>query len=145
LLFKQSAQQSALFHQEHQQVGQARREAEALFRSKPKIVEPSRRSDGSPTEAAARKPRILRAVPPAPGLKKGAAAVLQEQQPALTPLQRARAERHRLNRVDETVYTQQQELQAKLEAIDTELRAIAAYEAAKQGEVSSSPPRHCGV
>lgn len=77
-----------------------------------------------------RQPRILSAVPPASGSARVAVAVRQEQQPALSALQLARTDRHRLIRAGEAIFRQQQALQAKLEAIDTELRAIAAYEAA---------------
>ena len=68
------------------------------------------------------------------------ASVRQEQRAVFSVLQLAHADRDRLNRAREAIFRQQQELQAKVDAIDAELRAIAAYEAAKQGKGSSRRP-----
>ena len=46
--------------------------------------------------------------------------------------------RERLNNARTAIFKQQNELQAKLDAIDSELRAIDAYEAAKNGKSSLS-------
>jgi len=44
--------------------------------------------------------------------------------------------RERLNNARTAIFKQQNELQAKLDAIDSELRAIDAYEVAKNGKSS---------
>ena len=50
-------------------------------------------------------------------------------------------DRDRLHAEREAVFTQQHELESKLAAINNELRAIDAYEAAKSGKASTGPPR----
>jgi len=119
---------------EHEQLNRARQDAEALFRPRPNRAEPSIRSgDAAANQASARKPRILSAITAAPD---GAAAILE--QPAVAPLSTP-ATRDRLSAQRREIVGQQQKLQAKLETIDAELRAIAAYEAAKQ---TNDPVRH---
>jgi hypothetical protein len=49
----------------------------------------------------------------------------------ISVLQLARMHRERLNNTRTAIFKQQNELQAKLDAIDSELRAIDAYEVAK--------------
>jgi hypothetical protein len=46
------------------------------------------------------------------------------------------SERERLNKERETIFNQQHELEGKLAAINNELRAIDAYEAAKSGKAA---------
>jgi len=53
-------------------------------------------------------------------------------------------ERERLHREREAVFSEQQELEQKLAAINRELSAIDAYEAAKTGKAPPSPPRARG-
>jgi hypothetical protein len=50
--------------------------------------------------------------------------------------QLVRTNRERLHRARAAIFKQQHELQAKLEAIDSELRAIDAYESAKKRKPS---------
>jgi hypothetical protein len=136
LLLKQSEQQHAFHSDDHQQINSARKEAEALFRPKPKLVETSTLADLSPPNVSVRKPRILRAsVPP---LDRVTAKVRNssELQTAVSVSQFAHIERERLNRTRAAIFKQQHELQAKLEAIDSEMHAIDAYEAAKKGKTS---------
>lgn len=129
-LLKQPAQQSAFSHQDHQQIDRARQEAEALFRPQSKLVNPATPRSGS-VDASQRKPRILRATAPPPGTEIAGASIRRERQAAFSLLQLAQADRHRLSRAREAILRQQQELQARLEAIDAELRAIAACETAR--------------
>jgi hypothetical protein len=100
---------------------QARREADALFRPKPKVVETP---VPTPTEEPARKPRVLRALPTSTRSEASVAP-----QPDLSVVQ---FHRERLRRVRATILRQQQELQARLERIEVELRAIAAYDMARR-------------
>jgi len=66
-----------------------------------------------------------------------------EPQTAVSASQFAHTERERLNRTRAAIFKQQHELRAKLKAIDSEMRAIDAYEAAKRGKTSSGR-RHRG-
>jgi hypothetical protein len=56
-----------------------------------------------------------------------------QKKPSISMSQLSHAHRVRLKNARAAIFKQQHELQAKLHAIDCELRAIAAYEAAKQG------------
>jgi hypothetical protein len=53
------------------------------------------------------------------------------------------SERERLNKQREAIFTQQHELQTKLDAINNEMRAIDAYETAKSGK--AAPARQAGT
>src|SRR5437588_836838 len=52
------------------------------------------------------------------------------------------SERERLNRAREAIFNQQHELESKLAAVNNEMRAIDAYEAAKSGKAA---PRATGT
>src|SRR4051794_24210024 len=109
-----------------QQIDKARKEAEALFRPKPQFVEPSFSADPSPTEASLRKPRILSASP-LPGTRMIAEAAVRSKpqtKPEVSESQSAQAHRTRLKSARAAIYKQQDELQARLSAIDIELCAI---------------------
>jgi len=135
LLLKQSEQQHAFHSDDRRQITRARKEAEALFRPKAKLVETSTLADPSPANVSVRKPRILRAsVPP---LDRMMVKVRNSSETAVSVSQFAHTERERLNRTRAAIFKQQHELQAKLEAIDSEMHAIDAYEAAKKGKTSS--------
>ena len=54
-------------------------------------------------------------------------------------------DRERLHAEREAVFTQQHELEGKLAAINNELRAIDAYEAAKSGKASARRPAPAGL
>jgi hypothetical protein len=144
LLPKQSEQQRAFHSDDYQQIDRARKEAEALFRPKPKLVETSTFADPPPPNVSARKPRILRALVPA--LDRKTVKVRDSSEPrtaAVSVSQFAHTERERLTRIRAAIFKQQHELQAKLEAIDSEMHAIDAYEAAKKGKTSSGASRSC--
>ena len=51
------------------------------------------------------------------------------------------SERERLNKEREAIFDQQHELEGKLDAINRELRAIEAYEAAKSGKATAPATR----
>ena len=61
--------------------------------------------------------------------------------PAVSVSPSAHIQRERLNNARKAIFKQQHELQAKLDAIDSEMRAIDAYEAAKAGKPSLGPRR----
>jgi hypothetical protein len=118
-----------------QQVDDARKVAEALFRPKPEPVGPSVPGDPSPAGAPVRKPRILSASPPLPVSRmNGEAPISSERQvkPTVSISQLARAHRERLKGMRAAILKKQDALLAKLNAIDCELRGIDAYEAAKK-------------
>ena len=143
LLLKQSEQQFAFHSDDRQQIDRARKEAEALFRPKPKLLATPTLADPSPVNVSVRKPRILRAsVPP---LDREMAKVRNSSEPqtAVSASQFAHTERERLNRTRAAIFKQQHELRAKLKAIDSELHAMDAYEAAKKGKALSGR-RHRG-
>src|SRR4051812_36664257 len=143
LLLKQSEQQHACHSDDYQQIDRARKEAEALFRPKAKLVETSTLADPSPPNVSARKPRILHASVPALDRKTVKVRNSSEPQTAVSASQFAHTERARLNRTRAAIFKQQHELQAKLEAIDNEMHAMDAYEAAKKGKALSGR-RHRG-
>ena len=136
-MLKQSEHQHAFHSDDRQQINSARKEAEALFRPKPKLVETSTLADTTPANVSIRKPRILRASVPPLDHETAKVQDSSEQQTAVSVLQLAHTERERLNRTRAAIFKQQHELQAKLEAIDSEMHAIDAYEAAKRGKTSS--------
>ena len=133
-LLKQSEQHHQFHNDDRQQINKARREAESLFRPKPQFVEPSLSVDPSPAGEPARKPRILSASPLPVTQTVIEAAISSEPQtkPTASILQLARAHREHLKSTRAAIFKQQEELQAKLDAIDSELRAINAYEAARK-------------
>ena len=122
------------FRNDRQQINNARKEAEALFRSKPRFVEPSLPADPLPTEALVRKPRILSASP-LPVTRTTAEAPINSKpqpKPPVSVSQMAHAHREGLKRARAAIFKQQGELKARQNAIDSELRALDAYEAAKR-------------
>ena len=125
-LLKQREQHHAFQVADRQQTDRAREEAEALFRPKPKLVKPSTLIDPSPGDDAARKPRILSASAPPPEREGGKALINSEPQTAVS--QAALSDREQLNRARVAILDQRRELQAKLEAINREMRALDAYE-----------------
>jgi hypothetical protein len=139
-LLTQLADKNAFTDQTHQEIDKARQEAESLFRPKPKAVEISTTSDGPSdgpsdgltTAETVRKPRILSAVPVSISSEAAASVVRQPPQPALSMVQFTDASRERLAHARKVLLSQQRELQARLETIDIELRAIDAYETAKR-------------
>src|ERR1700694_834298 len=135
-LLKQSKQQHLFHNDDRQQISRARKEAEALFRPKPQFIEPSTQADPSPADSSTRKPRVLSASAPPLGRVTAKAPISSEPQirPAVSVPQLARIHRERLNSARAAIFNQQDELQPKLDAIDTEMRAIDAYEATKNGK-----------
>jgi len=142
-LLKQSEQQYAFHSDDRQQIDRAREEAEALFRPKPKLLATPTLADPSPVNVSVRKPRILRASVPPLDREMAKVRNISEPQTAVSASQFAHTERERLNRTRAAIFKQQHELRAKLKAIDSEMRAIDAYEAAKRGKTSSGR-RHRG-
>jgi len=136
-LLDQPAQRIGYANLEHQQHDRARQEAEALFRPGPERVEHATPSSASTEEAPVRKPRILSAVPPAPNF--GTAEIEARLKPPAAVLESARAARGHLSQARDAIVRQQQELRAKLETIETELRAIAAYEAERRSNGPTRP------
>jgi hypothetical protein len=137
LLLRQSEQQHAFHNDDRQQINRALKEAEALFRPKAKLVEASTLADPSPANISVRKPRILSASAPPLNHETVKVRNSSEPQTAVSVSQFVRTERERLNRTRAAIFKQQHELQAKLEAIDSEMHAIDAYEAAKKGKALS--------
>ncbi len=133
-MLKQSEYHRPFHNDDRQQNYSARKEAEALFRPKHQSVEPSLPVDPSPAGAPERKPRILSASPLPVTRMITEAAISSEPQtkPAVSISQLARAHREYLNSARAAIFKEQEELQEKLDAIDSELRAIDAYEAAKK-------------
>ena len=137
-MLKQSEQQHAFHNDDRQQINRARKEAEALFRPKPQLIEPS-----TPADPSARKPRVLSASAPPIGRVTAKAPTSSEPEirPAVSVSQFAHIHRERLNSALAAIFKQQHALQAKLDAIDSEMRAIDTYEAAKNGKSSPGPRR----
>jgi hypothetical protein len=137
-LLKQSEQQNTFHDDNRQQISKARKEAEALFRPKLQSIKPSKSADPPPAGSLARKPRVLSASAPPIDRMIAKAPISSEPQikPAVSVLQLAHIHLERLNRARAAIFNQQHELQAKLDAIDSEMRAIDAYEAAKNGKSS---------
>jgi hypothetical protein len=137
-LLKQSEQQQAFCNDDRQQINRARKEAEALFRPKPQSIKPSTSADPPPADSSARKPRVLSASAPPVDRITAKAPISSEPQikPAVSVSQLARIHLERLNSARAAIFNQQHELQAKLDAIESEMRAIDAYEAAKNGKSS---------
>ena len=105
-MLKQSEQQYAFHSDDCQQIDRARKEAEALFRPKAKLVKTSTLADPSPANVSVRKPRILRAsVPP---LDREMAKIRNSSEPqtAVSASQFAHTERERLNRTRAAIFKQ---------------------------------------
>src|SRR5215213_8645860 len=96
-LLKQSEQHREFHNDDRQPFNSARKEAEALFRPKSRLVEPSRPADSSPPEAPVRKPRILSAStsPLTPMITEPISSKPQPK-PAISVSKLARAHRQRL-------------------------------------------------
>jgi hypothetical protein len=141
-LLKQLEQQRSYHNDDRQQINRARKEAEELFRPKPQPIEPSTPANLSMAASSARKPRILSAsAPPASRVTANAQTSSEPQiRPALVSTL-AHIQRERLNTARAAIFKQQHELRGKLDAIDREIRAIDAYEAAKNGKSSPGPRR----
>ena len=120
-LLKQSEHHHQNYNDNRQQINNARKEAEALFRSKHQVVGPSLSADPSPAGAPARKPRILSASPsPVTRMVTGAAISSEPQtKPAVSVTQLVHAHREYLKGARATIFKQQDELKAKLDAIDS--------------------------
>ena len=131
-------EQNYFYNEERQQINKARQEAEALFRPKPQYVKPPTPTEPLAIGSPARKPRILSASTPliSRTIAKASMSSKLQTKPEVSALQLAHAHRERLNNARTAIFKQQNELQAKLDAIDSELRAIDAYEAAKNGKSS---------
>src|SRR4051812_30739697 len=142
LLLKQPEQQHAFHSDDRRQINRARKEAEALFRPKLKLVEASTLADPSPANVSARKPRILSASVPPIDHETVKVRDSSEPQTAVSVSQLAHTERERLSRIRVAIFKRQHELQAKLVAINSEMHAIDAYEAAKNGKISSGRRNH---
>ncbi len=127
------SEQHHFYNEEHQQIIKARQEAEALFRPKPQYVKPTTQNEAPVNGSPTRKPRILSASTPSAARPIAGTSVSSAPQPVvkISVLQLARMHRERLNNTRTAIFKQQNELQAKLDAIDSELRAIDAYEVAK--------------
>ena len=127
-LLNQSRQQVQSHRNDGQPNTGAREQAEALFRPKQQIIEPSLPADPALAGASTRRPRVLSASAP--------------------PTAHIRQERERLNSRRTELIEQQHELQAKLDVINNEMRAIDAYYAAKNGKsfgASRSKQTHQGA
>src|SRR4051812_18167434 len=114
-LLKQSEQHHQFRNDDRQQINSARKEAEALFRSKPRFVEPSLPADPPPTEASVRKPRILSASPLPPVTRTTAEASISSKpqpKPAVSVSQLAHAHRERLKGARAAIFKEQDELLA---------------------------------
>ena len=127
-LLNQSRQQDQIQNNDRQPNIRAREQAEALFRPKQETIEPSLPADSALAGASTRRPRVLSASAP--------------------PTAHIRQERERLNSRRTELIEQQHELQAKLDVINNEMRAIDAYNAAKNGKsfgASRSKQTHQGA
>ena len=133
-MLKQSEHHRQTHNDNRQQIHNARKDAEALFRPKLRVIEPSLPADPSPAGAPVRKPRILSASPSpvTPMVIEAAISSKPQTKPAVSISQLARAHREHLKGTRAAIFKLRDELQEKLDAIDSELRAIDAYEAAKQ-------------
>src|SRR5215212_3697567 len=98
-LLKHSEQQHAFHDDDRQQINRARKEAEALFRSKPKPVETSTLADPSPADTSVRKPRVLSASVPSLDRKATESPISSEPQTAVSVSQVAHTEHERLGAV----------------------------------------------
>jgi hypothetical protein len=133
-LLKQSAQRH---HSDidQEQITRARKEAEALFRPKPKVVEQAAPADPAAISPSTRRPRILSVSVPPAGRANVEAPVRSEAQ--IRPAVSAPLERRRLLNDRAVVFRRQRQLQAKLDAIDSEICAIDAYETVMNGKLSA--------
>src|SRR5829696_10429303 len=118
-LLKRSEHHHQNYNDNRQQINNARKEAETLFRPKHQVVGPSLPADPSPAGESARKPRILSASPLPVTRMITEAAISSEPQtkPAVSASQLVHAHREYLNSARAAIFIQQNELQAKLHAI----------------------------
>ena len=142
-MLKQLERQHSFQNDDRHPIDKARNEAEALFRPKPQSIEPSTPADPSRVDSSARKPRILSASAPPASRVTVKVPIISEPQtrPAVSVSSSAHIQRERLNSARAAIFEQQHELQAKLDTIDSEMRAIDAYEAAKAGKSPFGPRR----
>ncbi len=137
-MLNRSKQQHHSHGDDPRQNTKAREEAEALFRPKHRIIEPSTPTDPTLAGALLRRPRVLSAsAPPSCGESVGALIGSELQmRPAVSvsPLLPLQQERERLHNRRAAIINQQQQLQTKLDEINNEIRAIDAYEAAKNSK-----------
>ena len=140
-MLKLSEHQDAFGNDDRRQTDKARKEAEALFRPKPKIVETSRLTDTLHADTSLRKPRTLSASAPPLNRERARVSISSGPKIAVSGSQ-VHTNRERLDRARAAIFEKQHELRAKLAAIDIELRAIDAYEAARRGK---TPSRLCGA
>jgi hypothetical protein len=150
MLLLTRSEQNHPCNEERRQINKARQEAEALFRPKPQCVELSAPTKQPAAGSPARKPRILSASTSSISRAIAEASMSSKLQtkPEISALQLAHVHRERLNSARASIFEQQSELQAKLDAINSELRAIDAYEATKNGRSSLGsivPGRPCDV
>ena len=140
-MLKQLERQHSFQNDDRQQIDKARNEAEALFRPKPQSIEPSTPADPSRVDSSARKPRILSASASRASHVTTKVPIIAEPQTraAVSVSSSAHIQRERLNSARAAIFEQQHELQAKLDTIDSEMRAIDAYEAAKAGKSPFGP------
>jgi hypothetical protein len=131
-LLKESERQDAFRHDDRYKIDKAREEAEMLFRPKMKTADPSL-TEPPPADAPARKPRVLRASAPALRREIPKSSTNSNTQVTASVLQCANNDPEQLARARATILEQQHQLRAKLAAIDSEMRAIDAYEAVKNG------------
>ena len=131
-MLKQSEQHN-FYNEKRRHITKARQEAEALFQPKPQYINLITPNEAPAIESPTRKPRILSVSTPSTARPIVDASVSSAPQPVvkISLLQLAHMHRERLNNARTAIFKQQNELQAKLDAIDSELRAIDAYEVAK--------------
>lgn len=127
------SEQHHFYNEERHQIIKTRQEAEALFQPKPQHVNPTTPNEAPAIGSPTRKPKILSASTLSDARPIADTSVSSALQPVvkISVLQLARMHRERLNNARTTIFRQQNELQAKLDAIDSELRAIDAYEVAQ--------------
>ena len=108
-MLKQSEHHRQTHNDNRQQINTARKEAEALFRPKHRVIEPSLPTNSAPAEVPVRKPRILSAspLPVTPIVMEAAISSEPQTKPAVSLLQLARAHREHLNGARAAIFKQQ--------------------------------------
>src|SRR5215218_8435206 len=114
-LLKQSEYHRQTHNDNRQQIHNARKEAEALFRPKHQVVRPSLPADPSPAGEPARKPKILSAapLPVTPTVIEATISSEPQTKSAVSISQLACAHREHLKGTRAAIFKQQEELQAK--------------------------------
>src|SRR3954453_18891576 len=104
-LLKQSEHHHQNYNDNRQQINNARKEAEALFRSKHQVVGPSLSADPPLAGEPVRKPRILSASPLSvtPMVIEAAISSKPQTKPAVSVTQLARAHREHLKGTREAI------------------------------------------